>query len=273
MSLRSIVDSHTHSIFSPDGQMSLEEGIIAAHNRGMGGLVFTDHIELAHPDIATWNTPFDIEQRSHLIDQLRHEHASNIKIFKGIELGFEPTILDRANEMINQHDLDLVILSTHCVDNIDLGEKSYYQGRSKEQAYTKYLDTIYQSVSMFDNFDVVGHIGYACRYACYPDKSLCYLDYHDKLDAILNRIIAQGKGIEVNTAGFRLNLGYPHPDYDVIKRYHELGGTIITLGSDAHRTLGIGREFENVIKRLADIGFKYVAHFEQRKPVFVPIGL
>ncbi len=271
MPLQFIIDSHTHSTFSPDGKISLEEGVVTARERGLGGLVFTDHLELAHPDIATWNTPFDIEQRSHLIDQLRTEHAGTIKIFKGFELGFEPTILDRASDLIDQNDVDFVILSTHCVDNIDLGEGSYYQTRSKEQAYAQYLDTIYQSVSLFDNFDVVGHIGYACRYAPYPDKSLCYLDYHDKLDAILNRIIAKGKGIEVNTAGFRLNLGYPHPDYDVIKRYHELGGTIITLGSDAHRTIGIGREFENVIRRLADIGFMHVTHFEQRKPVFVKI--
>ena len=44
-----------------------------------------------------------------------------------------------------------------------------------------------------------------------------------------------GKGIELNTGGFKYGLGHPNPCEDIIKRYKELGGEIITLGSDAHK--------------------------------------
>jgi histidinol-phosphatase (PHP family) len=271
MPLKAIIDCHTHSSFSPDGAMSLKEGIVAACERGMGGLTFTDHIELAHPDTVTWNIHFDIGHRSHLIDQLRQEFVGKIKVLKGLELGFQPNIVNRASSMIKKHDFDFVILSTHVVDNIDLGSPTFYEGKSKELAYNKYIDTIYESVSTFDDFDVVGHIGYACRYASYPDKSLCYTDYRDKLDAILTTVIAKGKGIEVNTAGFRHKLGCPHPDFDILKRYKELGGTIITIGSDAHSTSRIGHQFETVVQRLVALGFSSVTYFENRTPIFVKI--
>jgi histidinol-phosphatase (PHP family) len=272
MSLTSIIDSHTHSTFSPDSAMSLKEGVIAAHEHGLGGLTFTDHIELAHPDTVTWKTPFDIKNRSQCIDELRQEcGAYNIKIFKGLELGFQPTIVERASTMIKQNDFDFVMLSTHVVENIDLGGTPFYEGKTKEQAYKKYLDTIYESVSTFDDFDVVGHIGYVCRYAPYHDKSLSHVDYRDELDAILIKVISKGKGIEVNTAGFRHNLGCPHPDFDILKRYKELGGTIITIGSDAHSTPRVGSQFEVVVQRLADLGFTHVTYFENRAPIFVKI--
>jgi histidinol-phosphatase (PHP family) len=273
MSLTSIIDCHSHSTFSPDSTMSLKEGVEAAHERGLGGLTFTDHIELAHPDPVTWKTPFDIKNRSQCIDELRQEycHTHNVKILKGLELGFQPTIIERASTMIKQNDFDFVMLSTHVVDDIDLSGMVFYEGKTKELAYKKYLDTIYESVSTFDDFDVVSHIGYVCRYAPYPDKSLSHVDYQDELDAILTKVIAKGKGIEVNTAGLRHNLGCPHPDFDVLKRYKELGGTIITIGSDAHSTPNIGSQFETVVQRLANLGFANVTYFENRTPVFVKI--
>jgi histidinol-phosphatase (PHP family) len=272
MQLKSIIDSHTHSSFSPDSEMSLKEAVGGACERGLGGIVITDHLELAHPDTVTWQTPFDIKGRSQHINQLRQEHKEEFKILKGLELGFQPEIIARsASTLVRDHDFDFVILSTHVVDNIDLGKKTFYAEKTKEDAYNKYLDMIYESIATFNDFDVIGHIGYLCRYAPYQDRSMKYHDYREKLDAILSTVIAKGKGIEVNTAGYRNKLGGPHPDFDILKRYHELGGSVITIGSDAHNTLRIGDQFEVVIQRLKDLGFRFITYFENRKPVFTKI--
>jgi len=88
---------------------------------------------------------------------------------------------------------------------------------------------------------------------------------------IFKELIEKGKGIEVNTAGFLYNLGFPHPDFDSLKRYKELGGEIITIGSDSHKVEHIGNNFAFVLEQLAHIGFKYITYFEDRKPVFVKI--
>jgi len=112
---------------------------------------------------------------------------------------------------------------------------------------------------LFDNFDILGHIDLIRRYGCYDDKTLKLDDFKDRVDAILKALVEKGKGLEVNTSGFRYNLDSPMPDYEIIKRYRELKGEIICTSSDAHKEL------------VKNAGFKYTAHFENRKPVFTPI--
>lgn len=268
--LKSIIDCHTHSSFSIDSQMPAKEGVLSAINAGLGGLIFTDHIDLDYPDPA-YNFSFDIAVRSEFLDNLRLDFGAKAKILKGLELGFQPQIVSQAGEIVKSYDFDFVILSVHVVDKIDLCHKIFHEGQPKEQVYRRYLQAIYESVDKFDDFDVVGHIGYLCRYVTYPDRSLKYADYSDVLDMIFKKVIQNGKGIEVNTAGYFYKLGCPHPDFDSIKRYKELGGEIITIGSDAHVAGRIGENFELVIKQLSEIGFKHVTYFENRKPVFVKI--
>jgi histidinol-phosphatase (PHP family) len=123
-----------------------------------------------------------------------------------------------------------------------------------------------------DCFDIVGHIGYIRRYAPDEDRTLKYSDYSDVLDSILKKVIENGKGIEVNTSGYYYkNLGSPIPDFDIIKRYKELGGQILTIGSDSHEAQFIGHSFKKVLEGLKLIGFNYVTYFEERKPIFVKL--
>ena len=98
-----------------------------------------------------------------------------------------------------------------------------------------------------------------------------YIDFADIIDKILTRVIADGKGIEVNTSGYRQGLGGPIPGYDIVQRYIELGGKIITMGSDAHQADNIGHSFEQAREELRALGLKKIACFQQRKPVFFSI--
>jgi histidinol-phosphatase (PHP family) len=273
--LKSIIDCHTHSSFSIDGQMSIKDGVLSAVNAGLGGLIFTDHLDLDYPN-PEYNFAFDFTARSKLLDEIRQNFDGkaingNAKILKGLELGFQPQTVAQASKIVQSYDFDFVILSTHVVDKIDLCHKIFHEGQPKEQVFRRYLKAIYESVDKFDDFDVVGHIGYLSRYVSYPDKSLKYADYSDILDMIFKKVIDKGKGIEVNTAGYFYKLGFTHPGFDSIKRYKELGGQIITIGSDAHDAGRIGADFIRVLQQLSGIGFKYINYFEKRKPVFVKI--
>ena len=270
MDLHRIVDCHTHSHFSPDSHMSADEAIQAAINAGLGGITLTDHVDLDYPRHAPHL--FDYKERYNLVSALRGHYKGIIKIFLGIELGFQPQVRSESAEIVRSNDFDLVLNSTHVVDYVDVCNRPLNESWTQEQVYRRYLSAILESVSTFNDFDVVGHIGFITRYVSYADPSLRYVDYADLLDSILRTVIQKGKGIEVNTAGYAYGLNTPHPGYDVLARYKELGGEILTLGSDAHTPEQISDHFPMVIQKLRAIGFTAVTYFEKRKPVFVDIA-
>jgi histidinol-phosphatase (PHP family) len=145
---------------------------------------------------------------------------------------------------------------------------------TKETACSLYLKEILFLIKNFNDFDVTGHFDFIIRKACYDDRALLYNDHKDLFDEIFTELISRGKGFEINTASFRDrndNLPVPTYDIEILKRYHELGGEIITIGSDAHSPEYKGCKFGIFKEILKAAGFKYVAHFEKRKPVFEAI--
>ncbi|KKQ32578.1 MAG: Histidinol phosphate phosphatase HisJ family [candidate division TM6 bacterium GW2011_GWF2_37_49] len=272
MNLKSIIDCHSHSNYSADSQMLAHDGVRSALGAGIGGLAFTDHLDIDYPN-REYNYTFDFDHRSKFLDELRNEFSGKAKILKGLELGFQPHIIDQAAQIVQMNDFDFVIGSVHAVDGYTLSENAgYYQGKNKQQAYLRYLEEVYNSVVGMDCFDVIGHIGYIRRYAPDEDRSLQFIDYRDVLDMILKKVVDKGKGIEVNTSGYHYKgLGTPIPNFDIIERYKELGGEMLTIGSDSHQARYVGNSFMPVLQRLKSIGFNYVTYFEERKPVFVKI--
>ena len=112
----------------------------------------------------------------------------------------------------------------------------------EKKGLLRYLEVILQNVKVYHDYCVYGHLDYAVRYC--PDKNyqFIYQDYADLIEEILKTIIEDGKGIEVNTGGYKYGLGYPNPHPDILKRYLELGGEILTIGSipfsrTSHRNL------------------------------------
>ena len=116
-----------------------------------------------------------------------------------------------------------------------------------------------------------GHLDYIARYVPNQSVPFSYRDYSDLIDAILKSIIEDGKGIEMNMSGYRYGLGMPNPCPDILKRYRELGGEIITVGSDAHTPENVGLRFEKAGEHLVQAGFKYYTVWKERKPVFIKI--
>ncbi len=261
-----MVDCHTHSYYSDDSNIAFGAGIEAALRAQLKGLIFTDHHEFDYPN-KRYTLHMNFQEREKEFLKIKKEHP-NLHVLLGVELGFRSDHLQEMDALVKLNKLDFVLMSVHVIDKQDISNARYFEGKDKKSVYTRYLQEVLSSVSQFQDYDAVGHIGYIRRYGPYTDTRLLYSDYQDLIDNILKTIIAQGKGIEVNSSGLRRGLNSPIPDFDIIARYFELGGTIITLGSDSHASNDIGKDFDVVRARLKSIGFKQATYFADRKPVF-----
>ena len=183
----------------------------------------------------------------------------------------QPHLAAKHQKLISRYDFDFVIGSSHVIHGKDPYYSRFFEGKTEQQAYQEYFESILENLAVFDNFDVYGHIDYVVRYGPNRNLEYSYQKYADVIDAILEKLIDMGKGIEINTGGFKYGLGHPNPTEDIIKRYHELGGEIITIGADAHKPEHVAFDFAKVPDILKAAGFQYFTVFEKRKPAFLPL--
>ena len=163
--------------------------------------------------------------------------------------------------------LDFVIGSVHYIGGYDPYEKEYWDGISVKQGFAMYLEGVLKRVKLHDGYDVLGHINYVCKSPNNPTgEPLKYKDFSDIIDEIFKTVISRGKGIEINTSGYdRVREFLPSLEY--LLRFKELGGEIVTVGSDAHTTDRVGQYTKEACKMISDV-FGYVCTFENRKPIF-----
>ena len=213
---------------------------------------------------------FLLNPDSYLYDLLRarEKFGEQINIKFGVELGLQPDYLKEISDYARSYDFDFIIGSTHVVQHQDPAFPSYYEGISTEEGYRAYFNEILASIRSFTNFDIYGHIDYVIRYSKTKDLNYCYGQYADIFDPIIETLIANGKGIEINTAGLDKGLKEQHPCAEFIRQYRKKGGEIITVGSDAHRPEDIGRHFDHAADVLKECGFSYYCTFEKRVPAF-----
>lgn len=260
-------DCHTHTRFSADSTMDAVEACETALKLGLQGLAFTDHLDIDYPDTDEFiNINYD--EYFSAISIIKEDYAGRLKILKAIEVGIQPHVIDASLNIINNRPFDYVLASVHIIDGFDPYTRIYYNDRSKKEAYERYLEEIYFMITHFDNFDMVGHFEYIIRYAQYVDRSLRYVDHSDIFDLILKTLIMQGRGFEVNTGTYMDTTLTMEYDTALIKRYRELDGELVCLGSDAHRIGHIGMRFDYFAQLLRNAGFKYTVHYENRKPVY-----
>lgn len=267
-------DYHIHTLYSPDSKMEAEEAIRAAIESGITEICFTEHMDLGH-HMESFNRIPDFERIEKTISLLREKYSDfNINIGKGIEVGYISDTAKRTATILSDQNFDFVLLSTHCVDGIDCYLPEAKRDRDKITAYKRYLETVYDSVmdeNLTKHFDCVSHIGYIAKCNHYDDNSFPYQLFPELIDKILSEIIKKGKGIEVNTSGInRAGHVLPHPS--IIRRYQELGGRIITIGSDAHNSRNVGAYIKDAIDIIAKAGFKEITLFKNREPNFVNIS-
>lgn len=261
-----MLDNHVHTTFSIDGKDSMETVIKKAIDMGTTHLTFTDHME--------YNTDkfsIDFEKYCKSIEEFQYKYKNHINIYKGIEIGYQKHLKNEINSIIDRYNFDFVLCSTHTVDKINVPDPKFFEGYNKAEAYRRYFTSILETVSEFKNFDIYGHLDYIVRYGNYENNRVIYNDYKDVLDTLLKTIINSGKGIELNTSGIRYNLDAMHPNKDILKRYKELGGEIITVGSDSHQAKDLCKDFYKAYDILEFLGYKYICMFKERLPVYINI--
>lgn len=265
-----ICDFHNHTAFSADSETPAEEMVEKAISLGLEYLCMTDHMDLdfPHPEL---DFTFSVPEYFKKHQELRKKYGDRITLLTGIELGLQPGIYDELNNILKSYDFDFVIGSSHVVDRMDPYYPEFWKNRSETDGTLRYFETILENVADFDDIDVFGHIDYIVRYGPTQAKNYSYQKYQEILDEILKTLISKNIGLELNTAGLKYGLGFAHPHMDILKRYKELGGEILTIGSDGHKPEHLAYDFDKVPAILEECGFKYYTMFKKRKPEFIKL--
>lgn len=262
-------DYHVHSYYSSDSDTPLEAIIETAIKQGFDTLCLTDHHDIDFPVLENgMDFQLDATHYTKELERLKSQYADKIDIRIGVEMGLMPHISREVSEFINVYPYDFVIGSSHLVDKVDPYYPEYWKNISEVDGCRKYFTTILDNTAATKDYDVYGHLDYVVRYGPTKNRNFHFRDYADIFEAALKQIIYDGKGIEINTAGLYKGLGYPHPHHDILQMYRELGGEMITIGSDAHITDHIGYGFDKAEQYLLEAGFRYYTVFKNRKPEF-----
>lgn len=264
-------DCHLHSSFSPDSSTPMEEMVLQGISRGLDTMCFTEHNDFDYP--ASYDLAEDallLNTDSYLYDLagLKDRYADRIRLLFGVELGLQPEVVRQNAVYAKSYEFDFIIGSSHVCRGKDPYYPGFFEGRSREAGLREYFESILENVRKFSNFDVYGHLDYAVRYAPAKDEGYTWETYRDILDEILKLLLDKGKGIELNTGGIKNGMHDFHPCMGVLKRYRELGGEIITVGSDAHDAQNIAAHFNRAAEVLKECGFRYYCVFEKRTPSY-----
>ncbi len=264
-------DCHLHTSFSGDSDTPMEEMILQGIRQGLTTMCFTEHNDFEYPDSPDGpGSIFLLNTDSYLYDLIKYKekYADKIRILFGVELGLQPSVMRQNAVYAKSHDFDFIIGSSHLCNGRDPYYPDFYEGRTDAEAYLEYFESILENIKKFSNFDVYGHLDYVVRYGRTKDENYSYEQYGDIFDAILELLIDKGKGIEINTGGLKKGMRDMHPCRDIVKRYRELGGEIITIGSDSHDAAHIADSFDLAGDMLKACGFQYYTIFEKRTPEF-----
>jgi histidinol-phosphatase (PHP family) len=229
---------------------------------GFDEICFTEHIDYGFPNA------FCCDCNSYLKNFLEFQEAyKNQIILKfGIEFGVQEHHINYFQKIFNNYPFDFVLMSFHQVEDKELWNQDFQRGKTQDEYNYIYFDEMYNSVKAFDDFSVLAHMDLLRRYDLYGEYP--FSKSKDQIEQIFKLIIEKGKGIEVNTSSYRYNLKDLTPSTDILKFYKEMGGEIITIGSDSHCEKHLGSHIKEVREILKTLGYKYFCTFDKMKPIF-----
>lgn len=267
-------DFHIHSEFSSDSDSPIESMIESAIQKGLHYICFTDHQDFAYqPNKDTPHLTFQLDGDKYFETMLQYkeQYKNKIEIGIGIEFGLNVSYEREIITMATKYPFDFIIGSSHDAHGLDPYNKSYFKMFDEKEGLRIYFESIVENSKIFHIFQSYGHLDYAARYL--PSGYDFYKpeEYFDILDKAMKQLIENGKGIECNTSGLKYGLGSPHPNIKLLKRYFELGGEILTIGSDAHKPEHLAYEFTTIAELLKSIGFRYYTIFRKQKAEFIKL--
>lgn len=272
-----LADYHVHTSFSDDSTYPLRQVALDALRLNLDEVCFTEHVDYGvkpewdSPTDARFedgrpvtNCPYGPYLEEH--DRVRDELGDKIALLAGLELGVQTTTLEQNRALVEilGDRLDFIICSVHQVGNLEFWNGDFQRGCSQEEIHRAYYEELLGVVEAFDGYSVLGHLDLIQRYDPFGDYP--FERVRDVVAEILRRVIADGKGIEVNTSGIRYGLGDFQPSRQVLELYRDLGGTIVTVGSDSHKPEHLGSYLRLAYRELEDLGFDGVWAFRCGEP-------
>lgn len=256
-----LYDQHLHSRHSVDSKADPIANCEQAIAQGLSGLTFTEHYDM-HPterDTCQWN----YEAIFNTVTDLRNRYSPTLQIGMGIEVDFQPSLLEETLIYLDKHSFDVVLLSIHWANDRPLHLRRIWNQTKATVMRDDYFKTLFKATELCQKlaahghcpFDILSHLDYVKRYLLqYWKTPLGTIEYH-VLDPILQALIAADVFPEINTSGMRREETEPYPSWPILKRYYELGGLYVSLGSDAHQSRDIGQGFDETAKQLKIMGF------------------
>lgn len=256
-------DYHIHTRVSFDGHDTALQMAEAAKAAGLQEICFTDHLDHV-PGLKEQPMMFDPERYQAEYDNLE---VQGLKIRRGVEFGLMPDNGALLKEVLRWRQFDFVLGSVHFVGRDDVYFAPYWKGKTVFEAERLYLEQMLECVRVHEDYDVLAHLSFISKAKANPThRPLQYREHQEILDEILKTLVNKGKGLEMNTSGVD-RCGDFLPGEEYFRRFHQLGGEIVTIGSDAHRSNRVGQYSDRACEILKDI-FGYVCTFEDRKPIF-----
>ena len=281
-------DYHLHCEFSDDSRERMETQIERAIELKLDEICFTDHVDygikkdwsegnivwrggdamssgVAGKDpLANVNYPEYFSK----IDRMRETYKGQIVIRKGLEFGIQTITADLFQKLYDTYadQLDFVLMSMHQVNNLEFWTQDFQRGKTQKESNELYYKEIYEIQKRFKHYSVLAHLDMIVRYdnqGVYPFENV-----KDIIAEILKLAIADGKGIEMNTSSWHYSLNDTTPSRAILKLYKDLGGRIITVGSDGHTTRYLADHIQDGYRILKEIGFKEICTFDHMEPKF-----
>lgn len=271
--IQEFYDSHVHSQYSDDSEQTFAEIYHAAVKRGLRGLTVTDHANLS---IIEEDRTFEsITASAQEAKNANRCFGNEVRIFCGVEVSEHFDDMNNTNQLLHLADYDVVIGSVHRIEFG--GWKDFYskivfdESFHTEELYGymgRYFEYLLRVAEQAD-YDILAHLTCPLRYINGKyHRGLRLEPYREVIDEILHCVLRRNKSLEVNTSGIRGMYDNLMPDRSIIQRYFDIGGRLITLGSDAHTPSRVGNAFEETVNLLSKIGFHGYYHYEHRQPKF-----
>ena len=266
-----LVDQHVHSHHSFDCETEPADNIRQAIAAGLSGISFTEHFD-THPE--EWPTcRYDDRACSATIADLRRQFSDTLFIGKGIEVCFQPERMDFILNFLEQHDFDVVLLSIHWAGDKAFHRREHWEGLTVPQASRLYFQTVLEAARMARDFhrrkrvfDILAHLDLIKRYSHrFRETEDVINGQEDLIDQILTTCLEAELIPEINTSTLRTGLSESMPGPTVVRRYAELGGRAVSLGSDAHSASDVGADFDRFSTLLPDLGIYSLACFDRRR--------
>lgn len=278
------IDCHTHTQFSMDSDADINAMIERAIELDLAAYAVTDHCECStwYPEDHYTNTELfdyfnyseDFSRSIEAITALKEKYGRKIDLICGTELGQATQDIAVADQVAADDRLDFIIGSLHQVS----GEKDFYYMDYKNMTESqilalleKYFKEVHE-LCKWGKFDVLGHLTYCLRYM----KRRCGIDpdiscFDEIIAESFRELIAKDKGIEINTSGIRQGFGDTFPSLKYVKMFRDLGGELITIGSDAHKVTDLGKNIADGTEIARAAGYDRICYFKKHKPYFVEI--